>query len=98
MDEAGVTTVLETPKVVAKTVKKQIGQCVSAERGELVTSCGIITASGGTLPPIYTFPRIRMKDEFMRGCPEGAEGFCSKSGWMTAAIFVKVLHYIQKHT
>lgn len=46
VDESGITTVLQTHRVVAPTGAKQVGQCVSAERGQLVTFCGIITASG----------------------------------------------------
>ncbi|KAH9643097.1 hypothetical protein HF086_008813 [Spodoptera exigua] len=44
-DESGISTVLSTPKVLAEKNQKQIGQLVSAERGELVTFGGIISAS-----------------------------------------------------
>jgi hypothetical protein len=43
-DETGVTTVLQAPRVIAETGSKAVGQCVSAERGSLVTMCGTISA------------------------------------------------------
>lgn len=58
-DESGVSTVLNTPKVLAPKTQKQVGQIVSAERGELVTFGGIISASGNTIPPLFVFPRVQ---------------------------------------
>ncbi|KAJ8934665.1 hypothetical protein NQ314_013231 [Rhamnusium bicolor] len=80
MDETGITTVLQTPKVICKSGLKQVGQCVSAERGILVTFCGIITAVGTAIPPVYIFPRVRMKDAYLFGAVPGAVAFASKSG------------------
>lgn len=97
-DETGITTVMQAPKVIAESGKRVVGQCVSAERGTLVTFCGIISATGGTIPPMYIYPRIRMKDHFLYGCVPGAVGYGTKSGWMTASIFVKLLEHIHNHT
>lgn len=98
IDETGIQTVVQAPKVIAEKGSKGVGQSVSAERGSLVTMCGIISASGNTIPPVYIFPRIRMKEQFMYGAVTGAIGFAGQSGWMTANIFVKVLQHIQKYT
>lgn len=98
IDETGVTTVLQAPRVIAETGTKAVGQCVSAERGSLVTMCGIVSAAGGSIPPVYIFPRIRMKDQFLYGAVPGAIGFAEKSGWMTANIFLKLLEHIKNHT
>ncbi|KAJ8935097.1 hypothetical protein NQ314_012993, partial [Rhamnusium bicolor] len=97
-DETGITTVLQAPKVIAETGAKTVAQCVSAERGALVTMCGIISASGSSIPPIYIFPRVRMKGHFLNGCVPGAVGYAEKSGWMTAVIFNKLLVHIKNHT
>ncbi|KAJ8972583.1 hypothetical protein NQ314_000111 [Rhamnusium bicolor] len=97
MDETGITTVLQAPKVICKGGLKQVGQCVSAKRGTLVTFCGIITAVGTAIPPVYIFPRVRMKDAYLFGAVPGAVAFASKSGWMTSEIFVRVLEHIKKH-
>jgi transposase-like protein len=97
-DESGISTVLDTPKVLAAKTQRQVGQIVSAERGELVTFGGIISASGNTIPPLFVFPRVHYKDHFMEGAPEGSLGTTNRTGWINSEIFVEVLKHIQKHT
>lgn len=97
-DESGISTVMSTPKILAEKKQKQIGQLVSAERGELVTFGGIISASGNTIPPLFIFPRVHFKDHFMDGAPEGSLGVATKTGWINSNIFLKVLRHIQKIT
>ncbi|XP_018572510.1 uncharacterized protein LOC108911918 [Anoplophora glabripennis] len=96
-DETGITTVLPSPKVITEKGKKQVGQIVSSERGQLVTFTGIITATGNALPPVYVFPRVHAKDHFVNGGPVGAVGLAHKSGWMTAELFMDVLKHIVHH-
>lgn len=96
-DETGVSTVMQAPRIIAETGKKQVGQTVSSERGTLVTFCGIITATGVAIPPIYVFPRVRMKECYLYGSVPGATGYATKSGWMSSEVFVKLLEHIQKH-
>ncbi|KAG5888593.1 hypothetical protein JTB14_004775 [Gonioctena quinquepunctata] len=97
-DETGITTVLQAPRVIAETGSKAVGQCVSAERGSLVTMCGIISAVGASIPPLYIFPRVRMEDQFFHGAVPGAVGYAEKSGWMSTRVFLKLLEHIKKHT
>ncbi|KAG5887166.1 hypothetical protein JTB14_002521 [Gonioctena quinquepunctata] len=78
-DESGVSTVLVTPKVLAPRCQKQVRQIVSAERGELVTFGGIISASGNTIPPLFAFPRVHYEDNFLEGAPEGSLGAANKT-------------------
>ena len=95
LDETGVTTVQKVPKVVATKGLKQVGQITSRERGELVTVCVIVSASGQTLPPAFVFPRKNFKEFMMHGSPECSRGLVDSSGWMTAANFIKVMkHFI----
>ncbi|XP_072401124.1 uncharacterized protein [Diabrotica undecimpunctata] len=96
-DETGISTVMQAPRVISETGKKQMGQCFSLERGTLVTFCGIITATGITIPPLYVYPRVRMKDHLLYGIVPGAVGYATKSGWMSTAVFVKLLEHIHKH-
>ncbi|CAL1682568.1 unnamed protein product [Lasius platythorax] len=79
-DETDITTVLNTPKVLAEKSQRQVGQIVSAERRELVTFGGIITGIGNTIPPIFVFPRVRYKDHFLLGAPQGSLGLSSRTG------------------
>lgn len=98
LDETGINTVLPTPKVLAEKKQRQVGQIVSAERGELVTFCGIVTATGAALPPVYIFPRVHFKDPFLNGAPQGSLGLANRSGWMTAELYIQVLQHIQRQT
>ncbi|XP_018577883.1 uncharacterized protein LOC108916159 [Anoplophora glabripennis] len=97
-DESGISTVLQAPKVIAPTGQKQVGQIVSGERGTLVTFCGIVSATEAAIPPIYIFPRQRIKQEYLYVSPTGAIALGSKTGWMTTELFPAVLGHIKKYT
>lgn len=97
LDETGCTTVQRVPKVVAVKGCKQVGQITSSGRGELVTLCGIVSATGVALPPVYVFPRKLLRETMMNGAPEGALGLASASGWMNSVNFLKVLEHFVKH-
>ena len=51
LNETGVTTVQKPRSVVATKGVKQIGSITSSERGELVTMCVAVSASGNSVPP-----------------------------------------------
>ena len=88
----------KVPKVVSEKGLKQVRQVVSRERGELVTLCGIISASGVALAPALIFPRKHFKQMFLTDSPEGTLGLAVTSGWMNSDLFVKVLEHIAKQT
>ena len=98
LDESGLTTVQKVPKVISVKGVKQVGQVTSRERGELVTLCGVVSASGTALPPVMVFPRKNYKDIFMTGAPEGALGLVASSGWMNSELFAKVMEHVVKET
>ncbi|GLV34029.1 hypothetical protein CBL_05049 [Carabus blaptoides fortunei] len=98
VDESGVNTVLQMPKIVSQKGCKQIGQAVAAERGEQVTFCGIIIANGNTIPPVYIFPRVCFKEAFLTGAADGSIGIASPGGWMTNEGFLEVIKHIKKFT
>jgi hypothetical protein len=100
LDETGITTVVQAPNIVARKGTKQVGQIVSAERGQLITMCGIVNASGNSIPPVFVFPRARFHDTMLSGAPVGSLGLVNSptSGWMTGPLFLKVLEHIQKFT
>ena len=96
LDETGCTTVSEPPAVVAGKGVKQVGGITSGERGQLVTMCSAVSATGNTVPPMFVLPRVRYHAWFIRGGPVGCIGSANKSGWMTADDFVLYLeHFIQ---
>lgn len=88
---------VQMPKIITNKGCKQVGQAVAAERGEQVTFCGIIIADGNVIPPAYVFPRVRYKEVFLTGAPEGSIGLSSPSGWMTNAAFLEIMKHIKKH-
>lgn len=100
VDETGVSTVLDPPRIVAEKGTKQVGQCVSAERGQMITLVMTVSATGQVVPPVFIFPRARMNDVLMIGAPQGSLGLANSttSAWINSALFVKVLEHIKKFT
>ncbi|XP_071849890.1 uncharacterized protein [Apostichopus japonicus] len=81
VDETGMSTVQGKPsKIIAKKGRRQVGTLTSAERGTLVTAEICINVTGSFVPPLFIFPRVRMKPELMDGAPIGSIYECHKSG------------------
>lgn len=98
LDETGITTVMDPPKVISQRGQKQVAQAASSERGQLVTMCSIVNAIGNSLPPVFIFPRHKYKDYFLKGAPPGSKGCATPSGWMNGDIFLETLKHFQKHS
>ena len=97
VDETGCTTVHKPAKVLATTGANQVGAIVSAERGQLVTLCCAVNAVGNSVPPVFIFPRVNYRDNFVNGGPVGCVGTAHPSGWMTAAGFLTFLKHFVAH-
>lgn len=63
-----------------------------------MTFVGIITADGESLPPAYVFPRVKCKEHFTIGGPDGSLGLANPSGWISATTFFEVIKHVQKAT
>lgn len=98
LDETSTTTVQRPKKVLASKGSKQVSQCTSGERGILVTTCCIISASGNTLPPAMVFPRKNFKAHMTNGAPPGTLGLATNSGWMTSEVFPLVMRHFIKYS
>ena len=99
VDETGVTTVPNKPsKILSLKGKKQVGIISSAERGQLVTVELCLSASGHYVPPMFVFPRVRMKAELLDHAPPGSVAVPHKSGWMQSNIFVEWFKHFLSHT
>lgn len=96
-DETGCSTVSAPPKIIATRGSKQVGQVTSAERGTLVTTLFFINAAGGTIPPVFIFPRVNFKSHMLNNGPFGALGLAHASGWMTENSFMQALEHFVKH-
>ncbi len=97
LDESGCTTVQRPKKIIAETGCKQVGAVVSAERGQLVTICCAISATGNTVPPMFVFPRVHFKDHFLHGAPIGSIGVAHPSRWMTGETFPEFMKHFVAH-
>jgi len=97
VDETGCMTVQQCGRVVAPTGAKQVGAIASAERGQLVTLCCAVNAAGQALPPMFIFPRVYFKDNFIRDGPPGCIGTAHPSGWMTGDGFLRFMkHFVHQ--
>jgi len=97
IDETGCMTVQQSGKVVAPTGAKQVGALSSAERGQTVTLCCAVSAAGQSLPPMFIFPRVHFKDNFIRDGPTGCIGTAHPSGWMTGDGFLRFIKHFVNH-
>ncbi|KAF2896677.1 hypothetical protein ILUMI_09492 [Ignelater luminosus] len=71
MDESGLSTVQKPPKVLATTVKKQMGSLTSTERGQHVTTVCCINSVDNFVPACLLFARKNQKDELLhKASPE----------------------------
>lgn len=98
LDETGTTTVQKPKKVLSAKGVKQVSQCTSGERGVLITTCCIISASGNTLPPAMVFPRKKFKSHMLNGAPSGTLGLATSTGWMNGEIFPSVMKHFVKYS
>lgn len=96
LDETSTTTVHRSGKVLARK-GTNVAKVTSGERGTLVTTCCIISATGQALPPAMVFPRKNFKPHMLHGAPPGTLGLAAASGWMNADIFVDVMRHFIKH-
>ena len=87
VDATGCTTVQKPKKIIAATGVKQVGAVVSAERGQLVTLCCAVNATGNMIPPKLIFPRVHWKEHFVKGAPIGSIVKAHPRGWMTSENF-----------
>jgi len=90
-------TVQQCGRVVAPTGAKQVGAIASAERGQTVTLCCAVNAAGQALPPMFIFPRVYFKDNFIRDGPPRCIGTAHPSGWMTGDGFLRFMkHFVHQ--
>lgn len=97
LDETSTTTVQKPQKVLAPK-RSNVCKVTSGERGVLVTTCCIVSATGHALPPAMVFPRKNFKAHMLHGAPAGTLGLASPTGWMNAELFVEVMNHFIKHT
>jgi len=73
---------------------KQVG------RVTVITVCMIISSVGHTVPPVFSFPKVRLHASLMFGAPPGSLWLVNspQRSWITGLLFLKVLKDVKKHT
>lgn len=93
MDESGLTVVHKPGRIVAKKGQKQVGKVTSGEKGKTVTIICSMSASGRYLAPFMIYPRKKMNEHLLVGCPPGTVGVVTDSGWTDSKVFVQWLNH-----
>ena len=97
VDETGCTTVQKPRKIIAATGVKQVGAVVSAERGQLVTICCAVNATGNMILPMLIFPSVHCKEHFVKDAPTGSIVRAHPSSWMTLENFFSWMKHFVLH-
>jgi len=97
VDETGFTVCQKSQKIVARKGKKNVGILSSAERGKTVTVVCCVSASGNYIPPMFVYPRVRVRPEFLDRGPVGAIAKAHKSGWITEELFMEWFQHFISH-
>jgi len=95
VDESGFTVCQKAGKVIAQK-GKSVGQLTSAEKGKTVTLVCAVSATGVFLPPMFIFPRVRMKPSLLDKAPPGSVGGANKSGWINQELFTSWFEHFLK--
>lgn len=99
LDETATSTVpSKSVKVIAQKGARTVSNAASAERGVLVTTTCIISASGNSIPPAMVFPRVKFRDHMLMNAVPGTLGLASPSGWMSADLFPSVMQHFIKYS
>jgi len=87
VDESGFSCVQKPKRIVATKGKKNVGALISGEKGKTITVVCCVSATSTYIPPVFIFPRVRMKQSLMDHGPPGSTGTCTKSGWINEETF-----------
>ena len=97
VDETGVCITQKPRQIVTSKGTKQVGAITSRDRGEQITFCTAVSATGNAIPPMLIFPRKNYKDHFVRDGPVGCIGTANGSGWMLENDFLVFIEHFVKH-
>ena len=86
-DESGFTIVHRPEKILGQKGKRAIGTLTSAEKGKTITFLPAVSAVGHYVPPLFVFPRKRMKLDLLENAPDGSIGAANPTGWINTEIF-----------
>ena len=100
VDETGFSVCQKSHSIVGRKGKKNIGILCSAEKAKNVTVIGCVSACGNYVLPMFIFPRVRVRAEFLDHGPVGAiqrANKSGKSGWITEELFLEWFEHFVMH-
>lgn len=97
VDETGISGVHKPNRILAEKGRKQVGAITSGERGQTTTVVCCMSAAGDFVPPMFIFKRKRMNQALEKNGPVDAFYRCSKSGWITEALFLEWLQHFARY-
>lgn len=98
MDETGLSTVQNSPKVISRRGIQQVGVAASGERGEMITMAIAVNALGNTIPPMFIFRRAVLREYYYVNGPPGCIAAANTSGWMQQQEFVQFINHFIDHS
>ena len=100
IDATGVSTVVLYRNIVVQFGRKQAGQAVSGEGGNMFTLCMITIFVGNSVAAVFIFPRTILHDSLMFLAPPGSLGLVNipQSSWIRRPLFLKVPDLTKYHT
>ncbi|KAJ4442423.1 hypothetical protein ANN_04009 [Periplaneta americana] len=95
--ESGYTVVHKPPRIISQKGKRTVGALTSAEKGKTVSVLVCTNPAGHYIPPLFLFPRVRMKPELLDKAPVGSIGIATKTGWISTEPFAAWFdHFLEK--
>ena len=86
-EETEFTIVGRLENVLGKKGKHAVGVLTSAEKEKTITVLAAVNAVGHYIPPMFIFPRKRMKPELLEKVPEGSIGGANPTVWINSELF-----------
>ena len=86
-EETEFTIVGRLENVLGKKEKHAVGVLTSAEKEKTITVLAAVNAVGHYIPPMFIFPRKRMKPELLEKVPEGSIGGANPTVWINSELF-----------
>lgn len=78
--------------------QRRVGSITSWEREKNITLLCAMSAAGGYIPLIFTFPRKRLTPLLEKDDPAGAFYKCSDNGWINENLFLQWLVHFKQHS
>lgn len=95
-DETGLQLIFKPGKVISAKGKNDVYHATTGEKGSTVTVMVCTSATGQAVPPFVIMKRVRKRDAYSKGMPNGSVVHMSDSGYMTSEAFSVFLDHVSR--